>query len=135
MQDDINQKRLPFPDYLPESQRGDANSYYTGYRSSSDSGDSGDGTMLKNVEVFIVRVDKKWNALMVGKRSTVIIQPDGNPDIKAFREQLVEDFKEIGCYPRIRHLDNTGLEFSRDEKLTEEIEKLRQMKLFNSRGR
>lgn len=122
MQDDKDQLRVPFPDYLPEHQRGDANSYYSGYRSS---------TMLKNIDVFIVRVDKKWNALMVGKRNTTIIQPDGNPNIKEFREQLVEDFREEGYYPRIRHIDNVGLEFKRDEKLNEEIEKLRQMKLFN----
>lgn len=117
-----DQLNIPFPDYLPEHQDFDRNSYRCGY---------GKSTMLKNVEVFIVKVDKKWNALMVGKRHTAIIQPDGNPDIKEFRKQLVEDFREEGYYPRIRHLDNTGLEFSRDEKLNEDIEKLTAMKKFN----
>lgn len=132
MQDDKDQLRVPFPDYLPEQQQGDANSYYSGYRNS---------TMLKNVEVFIIKVDEKWNALIVGKRHTTIIQPDGNPNIKEFRQQLVEDFQEEGYYPRIRHLDNTGLEFKRDEKLAAEIEKLTEMKkvkqldLFKDRSR
>lgn len=117
-----DQLQLPFSDYTPENQERDYNSYKTGY---------GKSTMLKNKDVFIIKVDKKWNALMVGKRSTIIIQPDGNPDIKEFREQLVEDFREEGYYPRIRHLNNTGLEFSRDPELNLEIEKLTAMKKFN----
>lgn len=114
-----NQLRVPFPDYTPERQEDDCASYKHGY---------GKSTMLKNIEVFIVRVDKKWNALIVRKRSTHIIQPDGNPDIKEFRAQLVEDFREEGYYPRIRHLDNTGLEFSRDPELNLKIEQLVQAK-------
>ena len=88
---------------------------------------------MKQTEVYIVKVNNKWQGMWLHNNSTWIIQPDNNLDITAFREKIKKDFKELGIDVRVRHLDNIGIELHEDRELTEQIEKLKLMKEFNSR--
>lgn len=88
---------------------------------------------MKQTEVYIVKVDNKWQGMWLHNNSTWIIQPDTNHDLSTFRQQLKDDFKDLGIDVRVRHLDNIGIELHEDRELTAEIEKLKLMKEFNSR--
>ena len=88
---------------------------------------------MTKTEVYIVKVDNKWQGMWLYNNSTWIIQPDTNPDLATFRQQLKDDFKDLGIDVRVRHLDNIGIKLHEDRELTAEIEKLKLMKEFNSR--
>lgn len=112
------QQRFPFPDYPAKEQERDARR----------------AERLKSTEVYVMRVNGDWGAVMPRKRHNVIFNADKGVDLAEFVQNVRDDLVELGIKPRFHCVQNFGIECKIAEH-QDDFAKLRAMKEFNQNDR
>jgi len=90
----VKQLRIDFPDYPPQEQERDARR----------------ADRLKTSEVYIMRVNGDWGAVMPRPRHNVIFNADKGVDLIEFVENVRDDLLDLGIKPRFHCVQNFGIE-------------------------
>ena len=90
----MEEQRIPFPDYPVKEQEHDAKK-----------------AKNKNIkEVYVMRVNGDWGAIMPRPRHNLIFNADKGVELTKFIENLRKDFKEFGWKARFHNVMNYGIE-------------------------
>lgn len=111
----MKQLRIDFPDYPAKEQERDIQR----------------AERLKRMEVYIMRVNGDWGAVMPRKRHNVIFNADKGVELPEFVENVRNDLVEMGIKPSFRCVQNLGIECKIAEH-QDDFAKLKAMKEFNN---
>lgn len=90
----MKEQRINFPDYSAEEQDRDAKK-----------------AEKKNIkEIYVMRVNGDWGAVMPRARHNVIFNADKGVELVEFITNIKEDLQELGIKPRFHCVKNFGIE-------------------------
>ena len=90
----MEEQRIPFPDYPPHEQEKDVKR-----------------AEKENIkEVYVMRVNGDWGAVMPRKRHNFIINADTGVELLEFIKNVKEELLEFGIKPRFHCVKNFGIE-------------------------
>ena len=90
----IEEQRLPFSDYSAKQQEIDALR----------------AERRQTKDIYIMRVNGDWGAVMPRPRHNVIFNADKGVDLIEFVENVRDDLLELGIKPRFHCVQNFGIE-------------------------
>jgi hypothetical protein len=110
------QQRLNFSDYSARQQEIDA----------------ARSQRRQTTDVYVMRVNGDWGAVMPRKRHNVVFNADKGVELPEFVQNVRDDLVELGIKPRFHCVQNFGIECKIAEH-QDDFAKLRAMKEFNER--
>lgn len=88
------QLRIDFPDYSAQQQEIDATR----------------AERRQTKDIYVMRVNGDWGAVMPRPRHNVIFNADKGVDLIEFVQNVRDDLVELGIKPRFHCVDNFGIE-------------------------
>lgn len=90
----IEEQRIPFPDYTPEEQKRDATK----------------ANRKHYHDVYVMRVNGDWGAILPRKRHNVIFNADKGVELTEFVKDVKEELTRLGIKTKFHCVRNFGIE-------------------------
>lgn len=94
----MKQLRIPFPDYSEEQQEQDVQRHVAAVNK------------MYNRELYVMRVNGDWGAVMPKRRHNVIFTADAGVDLVEFVSEVKRDLEKFNIKPHFHCVRNFGIE-------------------------